>query len=79
LLQALAVTELCVCDLATLLESTSSAVSHQLRLLRTAGLVRYRKDGKMVYYSLNDAHLRTLLLEGQRYMAEKNRQGKWKY
>ncbi len=74
LLQALGVVEMCVCDLSALLQSTPSAVSHQLRLLRTAGLVRHRKDGKMVYYSLDDAHLRALLLEGQRYVVGKKRQ-----
>ncbi len=73
LLQALAVIEMCVCDLAALLESTPSAVSHQLRLLRTAGLVRYRKEGKMVYYNLDDSHLRALLAEGERYVVERKR------
>ncbi|BCR03692.1 transcriptional regulator [Desulfuromonas versatilis] len=73
LLQALSVEELCVCDLAALLDSSPSAVSHQLRLLRTAGLVRFRRDGKMVYYSLDDAHLRTLLAEGERYVEERIR------
>lgn len=71
LLQALAATEMCVCDLAALLDSTLSAVSHQLRLLRTSGLVRYRKEGKMVHYSLADARLASVLLEGQRFMAER--------
>ncbi len=73
LLQALAMTEMCVCDLAALLGSTLSAVSHQLRLLRTSGLVRCRKEGKMVYYSLADARLASVLLEGHRFMAEKRR------
>jgi len=71
LLQALAATEMCVCDLASLLDSTLSAVSHQLRLLRTAGLIRYRKQGKMVYYRLADGRLAAVLLEGQRFMAER--------
>ncbi|MFQ5640945.1 MAG: ArsR/SmtB family transcription factor, partial [bacterium] len=48
--------ELCVCDLATLFEVSSSAVSHQLRLLRTWRLVKLRRDGKIVYYSLDDTH-----------------------
>ncbi len=73
LLEALAITEMCVCDLAALLESTPSAVSHQLRLLRTAGLVRYRKDGKMVYYSLDDTPLRALLAAGRSYMESRRR------
>ncbi len=61
ILQALAVTELCVCDLAALLEMTSSAISHQLRLLRARGIVRFRKAGKIVYYTLDDSHVQTLV------------------
>jgi DNA-binding transcriptional ArsR family regulator len=53
--------ELCVCDLATLLDSSPSAVSHQLRLLRAARLVRFRKSGKMVYYALDEPQVRILL------------------
>jgi DNA-binding transcriptional ArsR family regulator len=71
LLQALAATEMCVCDLAALLASSLSAVSHQLRLLRTAGLVRYRKEGKMVYYRLADARLAAVLLEGRQFMVQR--------
>ncbi len=63
ILQALSTTELCVCDLAAILESSSSAVSHQLRLLRTKGMVRFRKEGKIAYYSLADDHVRHLLSE----------------
>jgi len=63
ILQALNTTELCVCDLAAILESSSSAVSHQLRLLRVKRLVRFRKEGKMAYYSLNDEHVRQLLTQ----------------
>ena len=70
ILSALAASELCVCDLAALLGVTSSAVSHQLRLLRTARLVRYRKEVKMVYYALDDEHIRTLLAEGLRHVTE---------
>ncbi|MEF2144268.1 MAG: metalloregulator ArsR/SmtB family transcription factor [Desulfovibrionaceae bacterium] len=64
ILRALFVGELCVCDLAALLGMTSSAVSHQLRLLRAAKLVRYRKEGKVVFYSLDDDHVRGLVAEG---------------
>ncbi|HDK82399.1 MAG TPA: ArsR family transcriptional regulator, partial [Nitrospirae bacterium] len=53
---ALSQEELCVCDIAKLLGTTKSAVSHQLRVLRNMRLVRYRKNGKMVYYSLDDEH-----------------------
>ncbi len=53
--------ELCVCDLAATVEVPESSVSHALRLLRTAGIVRNRRDGRMMYYSLDDAHVRLLL------------------
>jgi DNA-binding transcriptional ArsR family regulator len=70
ILQALAGEELCVCDLAAVVETTASAISHQLRLLRAARLVTSRKDGKMVYYALDDAHVRTLFEEGIRHVQE---------
>jgi DNA-binding transcriptional ArsR family regulator len=70
ILRALAVTELCVCDLAALLEMTSSAISHQLRLLRARGIVRFRKEGKVVYYRLDDEHVQTLVDVSLRHAAE---------
>jgi ArsR family transcriptional regulator len=63
LLKALNVTELCVCDLAAILKISSSAVSHQLRLLRAKGLVRFRKEGKIAYYSLAGSQVRKLLTD----------------
>ncbi len=62
--------ELCVCDLAELVATSASAVSHQLRLLRTARLVRNRRQGKMVYYRLDDVHVGRLLREGLRHAEE---------
>ncbi|MCZ6821234.1 MAG: metalloregulator ArsR/SmtB family transcription factor [Calditrichaeota bacterium] len=53
--------ELCVCDLATLLGVTRSAVSHQLRLLKNLRLVRFRRAGKIVYYALDDTHIGELI------------------
>lgn len=53
--------ELCVCDLAETVDVPESSVSHALRLLRTAGVVRNRRDGRMIYYSLTDSHVRLLL------------------
>ena len=70
LLHALAKEEMCVCDLSELVETSASAVSHQLRLLRTARLVRYRRAGKMVYYRLDDEHVGRLLQEGLRHAEE---------
>lgn len=71
ILHALTVTEeLCVCDLAALAELSVSAVSHQLRLLRDRDLVRARRDGRMVYYSLADAHVSTLMGTGVEHANE---------
>lgn len=64
LLAALAAGPLCVCDLAAVLGMTQSAVSHQLRLLRALGLVRARREGKLVWYALDDDHVRALLAVG---------------
>jgi ArsR family transcriptional regulator len=60
---ALSQSELCVCDLAVLLNMTLSAVSHQLRILRHMGLVKFRKMGRMAYYSLDDEHASELLAQ----------------
>ena len=62
--------EVCVCDIANLLGMTQSAVSHQLRVLRSARLIRSRRDGKTVYYSLADEHVRTLLSQGTEHISE---------
>lgn len=68
LLFALMQRELCVCDLATILEITPSAVSHQLRLLRNARLVKYRRSGKNAYYSVNDDHVYSILAQGLEHL-----------
>jgi DNA-binding transcriptional ArsR family regulator len=70
ILQALAVEELCVCDLALLLDLSQSAVSHQLRLLRSADLVRSRRQGKIVYYALDDEHVKILFAQGLKHVQE---------
>jgi len=70
LLHALSQEELCVCDLSALVAVSDSAVSHQLRLLRAARLVRSRRAGKMVYYRLDDEHVEHLLKEGLRHASE---------
>ncbi|MDI3533801.1 MAG: ArsR family transcriptional regulator, lead/cadmium/zinc/bismuth-responsive transcriptional [Thermosediminibacterales bacterium] len=56
--------EMCVCNISAILEMTQSAVSHQLRVLRNLRIVKYRKEGKMVYYSLDDDHIFSILDEG---------------
>lgn len=70
LLDALAAEELCVCDLAELVGMSESAVSHQLRLLRSLRLVRSRRAGRMVFYTLDDNHIRLLLEQGRRHIEE---------
>ena len=62
--------EVCVCDLATLLGMTQSAVSHQLRILKAARLIKARRDGKTVFYSLADDHVATLLRQGMEHICE---------
>lgn len=66
--------ELCVCDLAVLLNMTKSAISHQLRSLRETGLVRFRREGKVVLYSLADDHVRQVFEKGLEHV----REGCWK-
>jgi len=70
MLYALSVHELCVCALAEVLDMSPSAISHQLRLLRAARLVRYRKEGKNVYYALDDDHVRNLIGQGLDHVLE---------
>ena len=70
ILFVLLVSEMCVCDLSLLLGMSVSAVSHQLRILRQAQLVRYRREGKIVFYALADEHVRTLLSQGMEHVQE---------
>lgn len=62
--------ELCVCDLAAVIGATDSAVSHQLRMLRTQKLVKFRRDGKIMYYSLTDSHISTLFKQAIKYFGQ---------
>ena len=64
ILWALDEAEMCVCDIASLLNMTQSAISHQLRVLKQAKLVKNRKEGKVVYYSLDDEHVRAIIDQG---------------
>lgn len=70
ILDALSHGELCVCDLAALVAMSQSAISHQLRLLRNLRLVRPRRDGRMVFYALDDRHIMTLFRQGLRHVQE---------
>lgn len=70
ILWALDAHEMCVCDLAVLLGMTKSAISHQLRTLRRANLVKFRKDGKIAYYSLTDDHVKIVLEQSISHVTE---------
>lgn len=71
LLSALFRAEMCVCDLAVLLDMTQSSISHQLSILKQARLVKYRREGKVVYYSLDDAHIQHIFDQGLLHIAER--------
>ena len=62
--------EMCVCDIAQLLNMSQSAISHQLRVLKQARLVKYRRAGKTVFYSLDDAHIKTIFNQGFEHIME---------
>ncbi|MBE5782762.1 MAG: helix-turn-helix transcriptional regulator [Clostridiales bacterium] len=62
--------ELCVCDIAQLLGMTQSAISHQLRVLKQSKLVKFRREGKTVFYSLADEHVRTIIGMGMEHLCE---------
>ena len=62
--------EMCVCDIADVLHMTQSAISHQLRVLKQSKLVRFRREGKTVFYSLADDHVRTIIGMGMEHLCE---------
>lgn len=62
--------ELCVCDIAALLNMTQSAISHQLKVLKAYKLIKYRREGKTVFYSLADNHVRTIIAQGTEHLNE---------
>ena len=62
--------EMCVCDIAQLLNMNQSAISHQLRVLKQSQLVKFRREGKTVFYSLADGHVRTILRQRMEHLAE---------
>lgn len=70
ILCALFESEMCVCDLSALLNISQSAISHQLRGLKSARIVKFRRDGKVVYYSLDDEHIKHIFDEGLRHITE---------
>jgi len=70
ILLALSSSELCVCDLAAITNVSQSGISHQLRVLRQTNFVKYRKEGKIVYYSLFDDHIRSMIELGLQHIDE---------
>jgi len=70
ILSSLLVSEMCVCDLAAVLGTSQSAISHQLRLLKVFRLVKSRKAGKVVYYSLSDDHVKSIIELGLAHLSE---------
>ena len=70
ILCALFEAEMCVCDLSALLNISHSAISHQLRGLKSARIVKFRREGKVVYYSLDDEHIKHIFDEGFRHISE---------
>ena len=71
ILCALWESELCVCDIAALLGMTKSAISHQLRVLKQSKLIKNRRDGKVVYYSLDDDHVKNIFSQGLTHISER--------
>lgn len=70
ILYALIESELCVCDISALLNMSQSAISHQLRVLKQSRLVKYRRSGKTIFYSLCDDHIKTMLDMGMEHVSE---------
>ena len=71
ILSALSKEEMCVYDIANLLKMTQSAISHQLRVLKQGRFVKHRKEGKIVYYSLEDEHIKHIVEQGMTHILEK--------
>lgn len=70
ILYVLSQSEMCVCDIATLLQMGQSAISHQLRVLKQMRLVKFRREGKTMFYSLADGHIQTILAQGMEHIEE---------
>ncbi len=74
LISSLLNTEMCVCDLAAILDMTQSAISHQLRILRDLHIVKARRDGRMIFYSLDDDHVRDFITQAKEHTLHGNDQ-----
>ena len=71
IIYALMEEELCVCDIATIVGTTQSAISHQLKILKVSKLVRSRRSGKTILYDLDDEHVKTIIAMGKEHIEEK--------
>ena len=71
IINALLISEMCVCDIAALMEMTQPTISHHLKIMRQSELIKYRRDGKIVYYSLDDEHISVLFQNGLEHALEK--------
>ena len=70
IINALLISEMCVCDISALLKMNQSAISHQLRMLKQTRLIKSRRDGKVVYYSLDDGHIKEIFDKGLTHLKE---------
>lgn len=70
IIQVLSLQELCVCDIASILNISQSSTSHQLKVLRQFGVAKPRKEGKMVYYSISDEHISNIFINGLQHISE---------
>lgn len=70
IINVLLISEICVCDISALLGSTQSAISHHLKILRSARVIKYRREGKVVYYSLCDQHIEAVFNMGLTHVSE---------
>jgi len=70
IINALIISEMCVCDISALVGSTQSAISHHLKILRSARVIKYRREGKVVYYSLCDEHIELIFIKGYEHVSE---------
>lgn len=70
ILYVLSQSQMCVCDIANLLQMGQSAISHQLRVLKQMRLVKFKREGKTVFYSLADGHIQTILAQGMEHISE---------
>lgn len=71
IVNAIMLSEMCVCDIAALLNMNQPAISHHLKVLRQAQLIKYRREGKIVYYALDDEHVELLFKQGLAHVIEK--------